>query len=118
MLFVIATAYINRIHRLAITSPSRRDPHNIMILLYAKDPKMTVAELGQPVANLNYNRVDEEKMVAEQNARLDEEVKNIEAAYDTRRYYDFAYFKSKTKEQLLNIVMYLQRTYFEKPKNF
>lgn len=63
------------------------------------------------------NRVDEEKMVAEQNARLDEEVKDIEAAYDPRRYYDFTYFKSKTKEQLLNIVMDLQRTYLEKPKN-
>ena len=36
-------------------------------------------------------------MVAEQNARLDEEVKNIEAAYYPRRYYDFTYFKSKTK---------------------
>lgn len=71
---------------------------------------MTVAELRQRVAYLNYNRVDEEKMVAEQNARLDEEVKDIETAYDTRRYYDFTYFKSKTKEQLLNIVMDLQRT--------
>lgn len=78
MLFVIATAYINRIHRLAVASTTSSSPHrraaiqhNIMILLYVNDPKMTVAELRQPVANQNYNRVDKEKMVAEQNARLD-----------------------------------------------
>lgn len=89
-----------------------------LIVLYVKNPKMTVAELRQLVANLNYNRVDEEKKTEEQNARLDEEVKDIEAAYNPRQYYDFAYFKSKTKEQLLNIVMDLQRTYVENPKNF
>lgn len=89
-----------------------------MIVLYVKNPKMTLAEIKQLVANLNYNRVDEEKKTEEQNARLDEEVKDIEAAYNPRQYYDFAYFKSKTKEQLLNIVMDLQRTYVENPKNF
>lgn len=89
-----------------------------MIVLYVKNPKMTLAEIKRLVANLNYNRVDEEKKTEEQNARLDEEVKDIEAAYNPRQYYDFAYFKSKTKEQLLNIVMDLQRTYVENPKNF
>ena len=104
MLFVIATALF--VNRLAVAYTASSSPHrsaaiqhNIMILLCVKDPKMTVAELRQLGANLNYNRVDEEKMVAEQNARLDEEVKDIEAAYDTRRYYDFTYFKSKTKKQ-------------------
>lgn len=82
-----------------------------MITLYVKDPRMTVAELRQLVANLNYSKADEEKKVTEQNERLDEEVKDIEAVYNPRKYYDFDYFKSKTKEQLLNIVMELQKTY-------
>lgn len=47
--------------------------------------------------------------VLEEPQSIDEQLKSIEATYDPKKHYDFTYFESKSKSQLLNIVWELQK---------
>lgn len=74
--------------------------------------KTTVKEIRAYIKQLKSGQPQAKKVLEEETTEdiPDEE---IPYAYDPNKYYDFDYFKSKNKNQLLNIVWELQR-HFEK----
>lgn len=76
-------------------------------------PQKTVKELRQ-IVKLLINGEDIDKLVdktfdSKEKEEIDES--EIPPAYDPAKEYDFEYFKSKTKNQLLNMIWELQSTY-------
>ena len=77
---------------------------------------MTVKEIRQQVKFLIHGGIENEKQPADSVIEDEINEEEIPMAYDPTKEYDFEYFKEKTKPQLLNIVMALQKEY-QKLKN-
>ena len=81
------------------------------------DPDMTVKELEEVVKRFKKEKEDknnnEEKLNNESNV-IDDDEADIPEAYDVHKYYEFSYFENMTKNQLINIVWELQKTYVKK----
>lgn len=76
-------------------------------------PDKTVKELRQ-IVKLLLNGEDMDKLIDktfESEEKKDIDESEIPSAYDPAKEYDFDYFKSKTKNQLLNMIWELQSTY-------
>lgn len=73
-------------------------------------PSMTQKELRLWVKSLNINAKNKEIVVDFDNQ---EEIKEeeIPMVYDPTKYYDFDYFKSKSKNQLVNMIWSLQKEF-------
>ena len=70
-------------------------------------PDMTVKQIREYIKIMRSGNVDSEKVI--ENFEIDEE--DIPPAYNPNNEYEFAYFETKTKNQLLNIVWELQKAY-------
>lgn len=72
---------------------------------------MTVKEIRQQVKFLIHGGIENEKQPADSVIEDEINEEEIPMAYDPTKEYDFEYFKEKSKPQLLNIVMALQKEY-------
>lgn len=83
---------------------------NSEVITYIKDgqirPTMTVKEIRKYIKSLNGENKEEKTEINEE---------EIPDAYDPSKVYEYSYFESKTKNQLLNIVWELQN-YIKKTK--
>jgi len=70
-------------------------------------PTMTVKQIRDYIKIIKSGNVSSEKVI--ENFEIDEE--EIPPAYNPNNEYEFAYFETKTKNQLLNIVWELQKAY-------
>ncbi len=70
-------------------------------------PSMTVKEIRETIKNIKDGTEKTEKVVEKIEINEDD----IPMAYDPKKKYDYKYFESKTKSQLLNIVWELQKEY-------
>ncbi|MGN1221944.1 MAG: hypothetical protein ACI4TT_01760 [Christensenellales bacterium] len=75
-------------------------------------PKMTVKQIREIVKTLKNGTDKAEKVIEDTSINEDD----IPMAYDPRQEYEYSYFETKTKNQLLNIVWELQKEY-QKLKN-
>ena len=71
-------------------------------------PDMTVKEIREFVKTLK-DGTDKAEKVIEDTTEINED--EIPMAYDPKQEYEYSYFESKTKNQLLNIVWELQKEY-------
>ena len=71
-------------------------------------PEMTCKQIRDFVKSLR-DGVDNADQVVEDTVIINEE--DIPLAYDPKKKYEYSYFESKTKNQLLNIVWELQKAY-------
>ena len=69
---------------------------------------MTVKDIRDYVKFLE-NKNTKKETIADEDLESDDD--GIEMAYDPKTYYKFEYFKSKSKNQLINIVWELQKEY-------
>lgn len=70
-------------------------------------PTMTVKQIREYIKTLKDGMNKAEKVI--ENITINEE--EIPMAYDPKQEYDYSYFETKTKNQLLNIVWELQKAY-------
>lgn len=70
-------------------------------------PNMTVKQIREYIKLMKSGNVSAEKVI--ENFEIDES--EIPPAYNPNEEYEFAYFETKTKNQLLNIVWELQKAY-------
>lgn len=70
-------------------------------------PTMTVKEIREYIKTLKDGTDKAEKVIEDTTINEDE----IPMAYDPKQEYEYSYFESKTKNQLLNIVWELQKAY-------
>lgn len=70
-------------------------------------PKMTCKEIRKYIKGIR--ATDNEEVVEDLSVEINEE--EIPMVYDPKKEYEFSYFESKTKGQLLNIVWELQKEY-------
>jgi hypothetical protein len=77
-------------------------------------PEMTVKQIREYIKNLNDE--DNPEKVIEDTSLSEINEEDIPMAYDPKQEYEYSYFESKTKNQLLNIVWELQKAY-QKLKN-
>lgn len=70
-------------------------------------PNMTVKEIREKVKLLADGKDKAEKVL--ENVQEENNIEDIPEAYNPKKYYDFEYFKEKSKAQLLNIVWELQK---------
>ncbi len=85
--------------------------------------EMSVATIREYVKNYKAQQKQNEKLLEqpeEKQESYDEpfDESKIEMAYDPSKHYDFEYFEKKTKSQLLNIVMDLQKEYEKLKTNY
>ena len=71
-------------------------------------PTMTVKEIREYIKTLKDGTNKPDKVI-EDTSTINEE--DIPMAYDPKQEYEYSYFESKTKNQLLNIVWELQKAY-------
>lgn len=71
-------------------------------------PDMTVKQIREFIKTLK-DGTDKAEKVVEDTTVINEE--DIPLAYDPKQEYEYSYFESKTKNQLLNIVWELQKAY-------
>ncbi len=71
-------------------------------------PEMTVKQIREFIKTLK-DGTDKAEKVVEDTTEINEE--DIPLAYDPKQEYEYSYFESKTKNQLLNIVWELQKAY-------
>lgn len=71
-------------------------------------PEMTVKQLREFIKSLK-DGTDKAEKVVEDTTEINEE--DIPLVYDPKQEYEYSYFESKTKNQLLNIVWELQKAY-------
>lgn len=71
-------------------------------------PDMTVKQIREYIKSLK-DGTDKAEKVVEDTTEINEE--DIPLAYDPKQEYEYSYFESKTKNQLLNIVWELQKAY-------
>lgn len=74
-------------------------------------PAMTVKEIRQYIKSLKDGTDKAEKVVESTIPEVLDIEEEIPMAYDPNTEYEFSYFESKTKSQLLNIVWELQKAY-------
>lgn len=83
-------------------------------------PEMSVKQIREVIKTIK-NGTDNAEKVVEDNAKIEINEEEIPMAYDPKQEYEYSYFESKTKNQLLNIVWELQKAYQklkgEKKKN-
>ena len=72
-------------------------------------PDMTVKQIREYIKTLNGG--DKLEKVIEDTASEEINEEEIPKAYDPKQEYEYSYFESKTKNQLLNIVWELQKAY-------
>lgn len=70
-------------------------------------PTMTVKQIREYIKTLKDGSDKAEKVI--EDTTIDED--NIPMAYDPKQEYEYSYFETKTKNQLLNIVWELQKAY-------
>ncbi len=75
-------------------------------------PTMTVKQIREHIKTLKDGSNKAEKVIEDTTINEDE----IPMAYDPKQEYEYSYFETKTKNQLLNIVWELQKAY-QKLKN-
>lgn len=73
-------------------------------------PEMTVKEIREIIKTIK-NGTDNAEKVLEDSGKTEINEEEIPMAYDPKQEYEFSYFESKTKNQLLNIVWELQKAY-------
>ena len=73
-------------------------------------PTMTVKEIREYIKTLK-DGTDKAEKVIEDTASEEINEEEIPKAYDPKQEYEYSYFESKTKNQLLNIVWELQKAY-------
>ena len=71
-------------------------------------PTMTVKQIREYIKSLK-DGTDKAEKVVEDTTEINEE--DIPLVYDPKQEYEYSYFESKTKNQLLNIVWELQKAY-------
>ena len=71
-------------------------------------PEMTVKEIREFIKSFK-DGTDKSEKVVEDTTEINEE--DIPLAYNPKQEYEYSYFESKTKNQLLNIVWELQKAY-------
>lgn len=71
-------------------------------------PEMTVKQIREFIKSLK-DGTDKAEKVVEDTTEINEE--DIPLVYDPKQEYEYSYFESKTKNQLLNIVWELQKAY-------
>lgn len=71
-------------------------------------PEMTVKQIREYIKSLKVG-TDKAEKVIEDTTEINED--DIPLAYDPKQEYEYSYFESKTKNQLLNIVWGLQKAY-------
>ena len=76
-------------------------------------PEMTVKEIRKTVKSLIHGDEAPQTASAEIETPEDIDESEIPMVYDPTKEYDFDYFKSKTKNQLLNMIMSLQEAYMK-----
>ena len=76
-------------------------------------PEMTVKQIREYIKTMK-DGDRPEKVIEDTSTEINEE--EIPMAYDPKQEYEYSYFESKTKNQLLNIVWELQKAY-QKLKN-
>lgn len=78
-------------------------------------PEMSVLQIREYVKNYKAQQKQNKKLQEKEDApeSYDEPFNEaeIEMAYDPKKHYEFQYFESKSKSQLLNIIMQLQNEY-------
>lgn len=72
-------------------------------------PTMTVKQIRQYIKTLKDGTDKAEKVIEDASNEIDED--EIPMAYDPKQEYEYSYFETKTKNQLLNIVWELQKEY-------
>ncbi len=77
-------------------------------------PTMTVKQIREYIKTMKDGDKSEKVIEDTSSAEINEE--EIPMAYDPKQEYEYSYFESKTKNQLLNIVWELQKAY-QKLKN-
>lgn len=70
-------------------------------------PTMTVKQIREYIKTLKDGSDKAEKVIEDTTINEDD----IPMAYDTKQEYEYSYFETKTKNQLLNIVWELQKAY-------
>lgn len=76
-------------------------------------PDMTVKSIREYVKNYQAQQRQKENLFKDKEEKVEEEFdeSEIPMVYDPTKYYDFEYFESKTKAQLLNMIWDLQKEY-------
>lgn len=76
-------------------------------------PDMTVKQIRNYVKNYKELQKQNAKLFAPEEEKVEETIneEDIPMAYDPTKYYEFSYFESKTKSQLLNMIWDLQKEY-------
>ena len=76
-------------------------------------PDMSVQTIREYVKNYKAQQKQKENLFKEKEEKVEEEIdeSEIPMAYDPTKYYEFSYFESKTKSQLLNMIWDLQKEY-------
>lgn len=83
-------------------------------------PDMTVKQIRDYVKNYYALQKQKENLFKDKEEKVEEEFdeSEIPMVYDPTKYYEFSYFESKTKSQLLNMIWDLQKEYLKlKEKN-
>lgn len=83
-------------------------------------PDMTVKQIRDYVKNYHALQKQKENLFKDKEEKVEEEFdeSEIPMVYDPTKYYEFSYFESKTKSQLLNMIWDLQKEYLKlKEKN-
>ena len=70
-------------------------------------PSMTVKQIREYIKTLKDGSDKAEKVIEDTTINEDD----IPMAYDPKQEYEYSYFETKTKNQLLNIVWELQKAY-------
>ena len=76
-------------------------------------PDMSVQTIREYVKNYKAQQKQKNNLFKEKEEKVEEEIdeSEIPMAYDPTKYYEFSYFESKTKSQLLNMIWDLQKEY-------
>ena len=80
--------------------------------------KSTVKAIRDYVKSLKTTDNKDNLVLEDHKAKLDEEEKSILDTYTPKKFYDYSYFESLSKDDLLRVIIALQREHFKNNKDF